>query len=179
MIRDTILAPDGYVRVQPDRKATQCWPMPVGLRTQIVFSRRSILDLEVGIHIKGECWCAFHLPQNYSFCNSGAIRTVKTQMIGPCHAVGNLLLLWGRGEKHQKPSPGDKKRRGETPDHTERGNSNVLAHDPIIRALEVSSICFFIHGEPRPATTTTREPNEHLKYLFFSIAARGLLLFLL
>jgi len=50
------------------------------------------------------------------------------------------FLLWKRGEKHTKNLPRETgKKKKKTPDHTKRGNSNVLAQGSFIRVLTVNT----------------------------------------
>jgi len=64
-----------------------------------------------------------------------------------CYVVRNFLL-WKRGEKHTKNLPLEtEEKRKKTPDHTKRGNSNVLAHSPIIRVLTVVEFGHEFPGE--------------------------------
>jgi len=55
-----------------------------------------------------------------------------------CYVVRNFLP-WKIGESHQKSAP-ETKEKEKTPDHTKGGNSNALAHGPIIRVLAVKII---------------------------------------
>jgi len=56
-----------------------------------------------------------------------------------CYVVRNFLRD-KRGETPKKSAPRDKKKKRKTPDHSKRGNSNVLANGPIIRVPAVKII---------------------------------------
>ena len=53
-----------------------------------------------------------------------------------------------KGRKTPKICPGRQKKKKKTPDHTKRGNSNVLAQGSFIRVLTVPDISLIISPDP-------------------------------